>query len=370
MSRPYLQSRWDDAVATKLDPLGRLVYRSNLLGQDWRITNTGGGNTSSKVLETDPLTGKPVDVLWVKGSGGDLRTAGRVNFSSLYMEELQRLKDVYARMSPRGLKTEAEDRMVGLYAHCTYNLNTRAPSIDTPLHAFVPYRHVDHTHPVGCIALATAEGGPALTRAAYGDEVAWIDWQRPGFELGLALEEVCRTNPQAKGAILGGHGLINWADDDKECYLLGLRLMEQAEAFLDSRGAATYSFGGAKHATFAEEHRRDLLISLLPWLRGRLSSTARVIATVDWSPAVLRFVGSEEASRLADLGTSCPDHFLRTKIKPLFADFDPAKDDLRRTEEYRSARASKHTSVTTSATTINTSTTTRRPCARPRRPWS
>ncbi len=324
----YLKNRWDDVHAQRLDALDRLVYRSNLLGQDWRITNTGGGNTSSKITETDPLTGDSVDVLWVKGSGGDLRTAGRANFASLYMDKLGALRGIYAQMEPRGPKTPAEDRMVGLYTHCTYNLNGRAPSIDTPLHAFVPYRHVDHTHPVACIALATAQDGPALTQAVYGDEVVWVEWQRPGFELGLALQAVCRTHPGAKGAILGGHGLINWADDDKECYQLGLGLMQKAAAFLVARGATTYTFGGASHSTLPEAGRDDKLVALLPWLRGRLSGGGRLIATVDAAAPVMEFVNSADAERLAELGTSCPDHFLRTKIKPLYVGYDPAVDSV------------------------------------------
>ena len=320
----YLRSRWDDSYAQRLDALDRLVYRSNLLGQDWRITNTGGGNTSSKITGADPLTGDSVEVLWVKGSGGDLRTARRANFASLYMDKLGALRGIYAKMEPRGPKTPAEDRMVGLYTHCTYNLNSRAPSIDTPLHAFVPYRHVDHTHPVACIALATAQDGPALTQAVYGDEVVWIEWQRPGFELGLALQAVCRAHPDAKGAILGGHGLINWADDDKECYQLGLGLMQKAAAFLVARGATTYTFGGVSHCALPEAGRNDKLVALLPWLRGRLSGGGRLIATVDTAAQVMEFVNSTDAERLAELGTSCPDHFLRTKIKPLYVGCDPA----------------------------------------------
>jgi len=299
-----------------------------LLGQDWRITNTGGGNTSTKVAAEDPLTGEPISVLWVKGSGGDLRTAVRGNFSSLYLERVMALQDVYARMTPRGPKTPAEDRMVGLYAHCTFNLNPRAPSIDTPLHAFVPYRCVDHTHPVSCIALATARDGPVLTQEIFGEEVVWLDWQRPGFELGLDLQEACRTNPEARGAILGGHGLINWANDDRECYLLGLRLMQQAATFLDEHGRATYTFGGNKSSALPDSARDDLLVELLPWLRGRLSGGRRMIATVDTACAVRTFVDSADAKRLAELGTSCPDHFLRTKIKPLYVDFCPVKEGL------------------------------------------
>ena len=323
----HVENRWDDEKADRLDGLGRLVYRSNLLGSDWRITNTGGGNTSSKLIEEDPITGEAVEVLWVKGSGGDLRTARRPNFASLYQDKLMALQDVYAQRENRGPKTPAEDKMVGFYPHCTFNLNPRAPSIDTPLHAFVPFKHVDHTHPVACIALATAKDGKALTRAVYGDEVVWVDWQRPGFELGLTLQEVCRLHPEAKGVLLGGHGLINWADDDKACYLLSLSLIDRAAAYLARPGDA-YAFGGAKYETLPEEERETMLAAILPWLRGRVSREKRFIGTVETDAAILDFANAEDAPRLAELGTSCPDHFLRTKIKPLYVDWNPQQEDL------------------------------------------
>lgn len=324
----YVRDLWDDAKASRLDPLGRLVYRSNLLGSDPFITNTGGGNTSSKVMERDPITGEPVEVLWVKGSGGDLRTAGREFFSSLYMEKLRSLQEVYARFEERGPKTPAEDAMVGMYPHCTFNLNTRAPSIDTPLHAFVPYRHVDHMHPIPCIAIATAKDGPALTREVYGDEVVWVDWQRPGFELGLELERICRENPHARGAILGKHGLIDWADDDRECYLLTLELIDRAERFFAERMGTRPAFGGARYGALPADERDALLVELLPWLRGQVSRERKMIATVQTDGDVLEFVNSVDAPRLAELGTSCPDHFLRTRIKPLYVEWDPASGDL------------------------------------------
>ncbi len=324
----HVENLWEDDVADGLDPLARLVYRSNILGADWRITNTGGGNTSSKLVEKDPLTGGDVEVLWVKGSGGDLRTAEKVNFASLYQDKLMQLQDIYAEANDRGPKTPAEDAMVGMYPHCTFNLNTRAPSIDTPLHAFVPFKHVDHTHPVACIAVATAANGPELTQEIYGDEVIWVDWQRPGFELGLQLQEVCRQHPDAKGVILGGHGLINWADDDKECYLLSLALIERAAAYLAERGADAYEFGGAKYESLPEDERRDALAAILPWLRGRVSVEKRFIGTIQDDEATLRFVNSKDANRLAELGTSCPDHFLRTKIKPLYVDWNPGTENL------------------------------------------
>ena len=319
----HVEDQWDEAAAASLDGLGRLVYRSNLLGRDRRFTNTGGGNTSSKIMERDPVTGAEAEVLWVKGSGGDLGSAGRENFASLYLDKLLALQETYARFPERGLKTEAEDAMPAMYAHAVFNLNRRAPSIDTPLHGFVPYRHVDHMHPVAAIAIATADCGAELTREAYGDEVAWVDWKRPGFELGLDMQRICEEQPEAKGVMLGGHGLINWADDDRECYLLTLRLIDRAEQFVADRVAGKAPFGGARYKELSEAARRAALADLLPWLRGRLSSERKVIATVDASKAALRFVNAREASRLAELGTSCPDHFLRTKIKPLYVDWRP-----------------------------------------------
>ena len=329
----HVENCWEDEVADALDPLGRLVYRSNLLGRDWRITNTGGGNTSSKIIETDPLTGEPVEVLWVKGSGGDLRTSKKANFASLYQQKLLALQAVYAAMENRGPKTEAEDAMVAMYTHCTFNLNPRACSIDTPLHSFIPHKIVDHTHPVACIAIATAKDGAALTREIYGDEVVWVDWQRPGFELGLMMQEVCRRHPQARGVMLGGHGLINWADDDKACYLLSLSLIEKAAAYLAGHDLGADAFGGAKYPSFPPGEREDKLAILLPWLRGRVSHDKRFIGTVQTDDAIMAFVNANDADRLAELGTSCPDHFVRTKIKPLYVDFDPRNDgydDLQR----------------------------------------
>lgn len=324
----FVENEWDDRVADKLDPVERLVYRSNLLGSDWRITNTGGGNTSSKLREKDPLTGEDVEVLWVKGSGGDLRTSKKEDFSSLYQDKLLALQQIYERFDERGPKTPAEDAMVAMYAHATFARNPRAPSIDTPLHSFVPYTHVDHMHPVSCIAIATAPNGPELTREIYGDEVVWVDWQRPGFELGLKLQEICREHPGARGVMLGGHGLINWADDDKGCYLLTLRLVEQAAAYIARFDEGQKTFGGAKYPRLDADARKALLADLVPWLRGGLGRDKRMIATVEMSDEVLDFVCSTHADRLAELGTSCPDHFLRTKIKPLYIDWDPKQEQL------------------------------------------
>jgi rhamnulose-1-phosphate aldolase/alcohol dehydrogenase len=326
----YVNDLWDDAHAATLDPLARLVYRSNLLGRDQRITNTGGGNTSSKLSETDPLTGEAVEVLWVKGSGGDLRTANKENFSSLYQDKLIGLQKKYSSMPERGSKTPAEDAMVGLYPHCTFNMNPRAASIDTPLHAFIPRKHVDHTHPNAVIAIAAARNAERLTRTIYGDDVAYTPWLRPGFELGLRMQQLCREFPKARGILLGQHGLINWADDDKACYDCSLELIERAAQFIESKDKGERTFGGAKYADISDEARRAALIQILPWLRGQLGARQRLIATVQEDAAIRWFVNSADAPRLAELGTSCPDHFLRTKIKPLYVPWDPASGDIDR----------------------------------------
>ncbi len=318
---------WDEAYTNPLDPVARLVYRSNLLGADGRITNTGGGNTSSKLTEADPLTGQPVEVLWVKGSGGDLRTAKRDNFSSLYMDKVCGLQSHYLNAAEHGPKTQIEDSMVGLYNHCTFNLNPRPSSIDTPLHAFVPYKHVDHMHPNAVIAIAAAKNSERLTREIYGDEIIWTPWQRPGFDLGLKLEQICREHPQAKGVILGGHGLINWADDDHTCYTLTLDLIERAARYIEAHDRGDQTFGGQKYQPLDETRRHAILAEILPWLRGQVSQHKRFVGTVQEDDAILRFVNSHDAPRLAELGTSCPDHFLRTKIKPLYVKWNPQSEE-------------------------------------------
>jgi rhamnulose-1-phosphate aldolase/alcohol dehydrogenase len=325
----HVKDLWNDADAAKLDPAGRLVYRSNLLGSDLRITNTGGGNTSSKTAETDPLTKKPVQVLWVKGSGGDLRTSTRENFSSLYEERLLALQEIYAAVPGKGLKTQAEDDMVAMFQHCTFNLNPRAPSIDTPLHSFIPARHVDHTHPNAAIAVAASANSAKLTAEIYGNEVVHIPWLRPGFELGLLMQEVFKKHPAARGIMMGQHGLINWADDDKECYYCTLELIEKASQFIErkyaEKGGHAAAFGGQVHAALPEELRHRVFARLLPWLRGQVGQNRRFIATIQDDEPLLRFVNSRDAARLAALGTSCPDHFLRTKIKPLFVEVAPGE---------------------------------------------
>ena len=319
---------WDDAKAAKMSPLDRLVYRSNILGADQRITNTGGGNTSTKIMETDPLTGEKVDVLWVKGSGGDLRTSTRENFSSLYQSKLISLQARYHASKEKGAKTAIEDAMVGMYNHATFNLNPRASSIDTPLHSFIPYRHVDHTHPNAAIAVAASKNSEKLTREIYGDDVVWIPWQRPGFDLGLLMQETVKKHPKAKGFIMGQHGLINWANDDKECYELTLTLIEKAARFIESKDKGARTFGGEKYQSLDEAKRNATLAEVLPWLRGQVSRQKRFIGTVQTDANILRFVNSNDAQRLAELGTSCPDHFLRTKIKPLYVDWNPQTQDV------------------------------------------
>jgi rhamnulose-1-phosphate aldolase/alcohol dehydrogenase len=323
---------WGDAAAEKLDPVGRLIYRSNILGSDQRITNTGGGNTSSKIAEQDPLTGEKVEVLWVKGSGGDLRTSKLENFSSLYQQNLLDLQRLYAKEPEKGPKTPAEDKMVAMYAHATFNLNPRASSIDTPLHSFIAFKHVDHMHPNAAISVAAAKNSERLTKEIYGEEVIWTPWLRPGFELGLALQRICAERPNAKGVILGQHGLINWANDDKECYELTLSLIEKAanyiEAKYEAKGGDAKAFGGPKYQTLEEGRRREVFAAILPWLRGQVSQKNRFIGTIQDDENILRFVNSSEAPRLAELGTSCPDHFLRTKIKPLYVDWNPQSEDV------------------------------------------
>jgi rhamnulose-1-phosphate aldolase/alcohol dehydrogenase len=331
MNYRYVNYLWDDAEASKLDPVGRLIYRSNLLGSDQRITNTGGGNTSAKITETDPLSGEKVEVLWVKGSGGDLRTSKRENFSSLYQSKLVGMQKLYEKEPEKGPKSPAEDKMVGMYMHATFNLNPRPSSIDTPLHSFVPFKHVDHMHPNAAISIAAAKNSESLTKEAYGEEVIWTPWLRPGFELGLALQRICAEHPNAKGVILGQHGLINWANDDKECYELTLNLIEKAanyiEAAHEKKGGDAKAFGGPKYQALDESHRREVFAAILPWLRGRVSQQKRFIGTIQDDERILRFVNSQDAARLAELGTSCPDHFLRTKIKPLYVDWNPQAEN-------------------------------------------
>jgi len=327
----HVNNVWDDTKAASLDPVERLVYRSNLLGSDQRITNTGGGNTSAKIVETDPLSGESVEVLWVKGSGGDLRTSKRENFSSLYQTKLLDLKKVYGARADKGLKSPAEDDMVGMFSHTTFNLNPRASSIDTPLHGFLSAKQVDHMHPNAIIAIAASENCEALTQEIFGGKMAYVRWMRPGFELGLAMEEIATAQPEMKAIMMGQHGFISWDDDDKACYLATLEFIETAATYIEAKyqakGGDATAFGGQKYQTLPAEQRNATFAAILPWLRGQVSAQKRFVGTIQDDDKILRFVNSADAPRLAELGTSCPDHFLRTKIKPLYVDWNPQTED-------------------------------------------
>ncbi len=316
-----LENLWDDTRAAAMSESEKLLYRSNLLGSDKRVTNYGGGNTSAKVMETDPLTGQTVEVLWVKGSGGDIGSMTMEGFSTLYMDRLRALKGKY-----RGLAHE--DEMVGYLPHCTFALNPRAASIDTPLHAYVPRKHVDHVHSDAIIAIAASANSQALTAQIFGDRIGWLPWKKPGFELGLWLERFATENPQARGCVLESHGLFTWADDAKDCYLTTLEIINTAAEWLDRTSAGKPGFGGAARPTLPPAQRRDIASRLMPVIRGLISKDRHKVGHFDDQPAVLEFVGSAMLDRLAPMGTSCPDHFLRTKIRPLLVDFDPAAPDL------------------------------------------
>ncbi|MEZ5477686.1 MAG: bifunctional rhamnulose-1-phosphate aldolase/short-chain dehydrogenase [Thiolinea sp.] len=316
-----IPDRWDAALASQLSEPELLRYRSNLLGSDMRVTNYGGGNTSAKVMAKDPLSGAEVEVLWVKGSGGDIGSMGLDGFSTLYMDKLNSLKSLY-----RGL--EHEDEMVGYLPHCTFNLNSRAASIDTPLHAFVPYKHVDHLHPDAVIAIAASQNSRELTEVIYGGEIGWLPWRRPGFQLGLELEQIASANPQLKGVILEAHGLFTWADTARDCYAVSLEMINRAQSWLDQQLEGKPAFGGAAHQALDAAQRQAIASQLMPVLRGKTSHQQRQLGHFNDSAEVLEFVNSQRLPELAALGTSCPDHFLRTKIRPLVLDFDPAHPDL------------------------------------------
>jgi rhamnulose-1-phosphate aldolase/alcohol dehydrogenase len=316
-----LQILWDDNKSKGMTEPEKLLYRSNLLGSDKRITNYGGGNTSAKVMEADPLTGQMVEVLWVKGSGGDVGSIRMDGFATLYMDKLRALKGIY-----RGVAFE--DEMVGLLPHCTFNLNARAASIDTPLHAYVPKKHVDHMHPDAIIAIAAAKNSRALTQQIFGDEIGWLPWKRPGFELGLWLEKFCLENPTAKGVVLESHGLFTWDDDARACYDLTLRIIQQAMDWFADQTAGKPAFGGARHIALDPNVRRDVAARLMPAIRGMISADHHMVGHFDDQPAVLEFVNAAGMMPLASFGTSCPDHFLRTKIRPLVVGFNPAQPDI------------------------------------------
>lgn len=316
-----LKNRWDDAYAAGLDEPGKLLYRSNLLGADKRITNYGGGNTSAKVMETDPLSGEKVKVLWVKGSGGDVGTIKLDGFATLYQDKLDSLKNIYQGVAD-------EDRMVGFLPHCTFNLNARAASIDTPLHGFVPFTHVDHMHPDAIIAIAASKNSRELTREIFGEEIGWLPWRRPGFQLGLDLEAFVKAHPNAKGVVLESHGLFTWANDAKACYELTLQIINKAIEWFAAKTEGKTIFGGAVAQSLPQTERRAIAARLMPEIRGRIGKAERKLGDFDDQDAVLEFVNSKSLRPLGALGTSCPDHFLRTKIRPLIVDFDPAKPDV------------------------------------------
>lgn len=316
-----LANLWDDAKAQAMSEPERLVYRSNVLGSDKRVTNYGGGNTSSKIWQNDPLTGESVEVLWVKGSGGDSASIKLDGFATLYMDKLRALKGLY-----RGL--EHEDEMVGYLPHCTFNLNPRAASIDTPLHAFVPKPYVDHMHPDAIIAIAAAKDSQALTKEIFGDTIGWLPWKRPGFELGLWLEKFCLENPDAKGVVLASHGLFSWGDTPKECYETTISVINQAIDWFERKSQGKPIFGGEVVKSLDAPARRAVAAKLMPRIRGLISENSHKLGHFDDSPAVLEFVNSRDLRPLAALGTSCPDHFLRTKIRPLVIEFDPQNPDV------------------------------------------
>ncbi len=315
-----LPDLWDETHAAKLDDPRLLLYRSNLLGSDLRITNFGGGNTSAKLDGVDPLTGEPVKVLWVKGSGGDIGSMKLDGFSTLYLDKLLGLRSVY-----RGLAHE--DEMVALFNHCTFALNPRATSIDTPLHGFIPHAHVDHVHADAVIAIAASVNADALTREIFGEEMGFLPWRRPGFDLGLKLGDLARANPRLKGVVLGGHGLFTWGETARACYETTLVMINKASAWLaaNAKGAA---FGGAAVEALPSEERRTVAARLMPAIRKRISAGERKIGHFTDAPEVLEFVNARDLKALAALGTSCPDHFLRTKIRPLVLPFDPAARNL------------------------------------------
>ncbi len=312
---------WDEAKAAGMTEPERLVYRSNILGSDKRVTNYGGGNTSSKVMQKDPLTGETVEVLWVKGSGGDSASIKLDGFSTLYMDKLRALKTLY-----RGVAFE--DEMVGYLPHATFNLNPRAASIDTPLHAYVPHAYVDHMHPDAIIAIAASKDSKALTAEIFGDEIGWLPWKKPGFELGLWLGKFCEDHPEAKGVVLESHGLFTWGDTPKDCYEQTIATINKAIAWFEQKTAGKAAFDGSAVTPLAPAARRAIAARLMPAIRGLISKDSLKLGHFDDSAAVLEFVSSKNLRPLAALGTSCPDHFLRTKIRPLVVEFDPAKPDI------------------------------------------
>ncbi|WBL23410.1 bifunctional aldolase/short-chain dehydrogenase [Zunongwangia sp. HRR-M8] len=323
----YVDYLWDEAKAAELgnDQVALFLYRSNILGADLRITNYGGGNTSCKTIEKDPLTNEDVEVMWVKGSGGDIGTLTRKGIAGLYTERLRNLKNVYGGL-------EDEDRMVGLFNHCIYDLDSKAPSIDTPLHGLLPFKHIDHLHPDALIAVAAAKDSEQVTKEIWGDTMGWVPWQRPGFDLGLQLEKCLEENPGIRGIVLGSHGLFTWGDTSYECYVNSLEVIEMASEYIENKIKENGKvFGGQKIESLPAEERKEKAAELMPLLRGLASSENQMIGHFTDSDTVLQFINSNDLDRLAPMGTSCPDHFLRTKIQPLILTLDPS-DDVSDTE--------------------------------------
>lgn len=313
---------WDEAKAAELsgDEVALFLYRSNILGADLRITNYGGGNTSCKTIEKDPLTGEEAEVMWIKGSGGDIGTLTRSGVAGIYTDRLRALKNRY-----RGI--EHEDEMVELFYHCIYDLDSRAPSIDTPLHGLLPFKHIDHLHPDALIAIAAAEDSQAITKEIWGDTMGWVPWQKPGFDLGLQLEKCLADNPGIRGIVLGGHGLFTWGDTSYECYINSLEVIEEASLYIEQRlGKKGPVFGGQKVESLGEDQRKKQAARLAPLLRGLCSSEKRMVGHFTDDEKVLQFINSHDLAKLAPLGTSCPDHFLRTKIQPLVLELDAGAD--------------------------------------------
>jgi len=313
---------WDEAKAAAMegDEVALLIYRSNLLGADLRLTNYGGGNTSCKTVEKDPLTGEETEVMWVKGSGGDIGTLTRSGLAGLYVNRLRNLKNVY-----RGI--QHEDEMVELFNHCIYDLNSKAPSIDTPLHGFLPFRHIDHLHPDAAIAIAAAKDGKQITEKLFNGTIGWVEWQRPGFDLGLKLKACLDANPGIRGIMLGSHGLFTWGDTAYECYMNSLEVIERcAEYIEDAIAKKPAVFGGATMQSQPKENRIKQAVALAPVLRGLCSSQTKMIGHFTDDERVLQFVNSADLGRLAPMGTSCPDHFLRTKISPLVLELKADED--------------------------------------------
>jgi rhamnulose-1-phosphate aldolase/alcohol dehydrogenase len=306
-------NRWNDGQAAEKSAAELLLYRSNLLGSDLTVTNFGGGNTSAKLSGIDPIAQSPVEILWVKGSGGDIGSMKLDGFATLYLDKLLKLEGLY-----RG--AQYEDEMVGYLPHCTFNLNSRAASIDTPLHAYLPFAHIDHVHPDAVIALAASSGGEAATRQIWGGAVGWLSWKRPGFELGLLLRDYVKAHPGLRGVMLAGHGIICWGDSSKQCYENTIGLIGDAANYLNSRLATGPAFGGERVAPLAPEERRRVAARLMPNLRGLMSADRPKVGHFSDDPETLEFVCSQDFLSLAKVGTSCPDHFLRTKIQPLTLD--------------------------------------------------